>query len=697
MPATTTLHMARAYAARLCLRSVTVRLLVLGAVTLSIFALYAPSLRLMLLHDDAVILPGIVDRTVINIFENRPNDVLYRPMSYVPWLLARDAFGWFLPAALHLWNVAAHVLNTALVMALSAWLGRRLQYRGLALPALCGLIFGLFPLSYQAILWASALVHPLMTTFGMLALFTYVRAQATRARARVAWGAVSAACLLAACLCHEMGFVFGGFILLFELLRAVTVRRRPRALALILCGLAILYPLAYFALIRTPWSTLSSGSYGSSLSDKLTNALYFIQGMVLWVVIPVRPLVGLIDARPALLAAFLVAGAGAGLLLLRRLRLASFGVVALLWWVAAAAPAVLFLSEPYVRFGPRLLYVSSVGVALFWGVVTAGLLRAVRRPLWHLVLLAPVAVLCAWCVPYISERMGETARLTPAMRQIDADLRALLPDARVLYINLPWWNAPAYPSFFIGAEGMSIFQHDSAPPWTWLAGVSGTRRETDYVRHDISLTHGNLYDYGVAGRGVDDTALRREILRANDVYRFDYDAPGLRVRRLALLGHDPTTTPPLAKLSTGVAQAVLRVGRAAQCADSVVVDLAWSDVRGMDQPVGVFVHVFDQQNRQAIVADKDLVDGYLPLDQVPAGVVVSETRAIIIPSNVATVKAVWVGAYRRSDGQRFTAARADGGPWESDAVVIPIDTAGGDLCARASDWPRVPAAAQAQR
>ena len=96
------------------------------AIIFIVFIVYIPALRLMPFHDDAVLMPAISNRTLITIFENRPyGDGHHRPISYVPWLILRDLYGWFTPAAMHMWNIFVHTLNTALVLALAQRIAKR--------------------------------------------------------------------------------------------------------------------------------------------------------------------------------------------------------------------------------------------------------------------------------------------------------------------------------------------------------------------------------------------------------------------------------------------------------------------------------------------------------------------------------------------------------------------------------------------
>jgi hypothetical protein len=72
------------------------------------------------------------------------------------------------------------------------------------------------------------------------------------------------------------------------------------------------------------------------------------------------------------------------------------------------------------------------------------------------------------------------------------------------------------------------------------------------------------------------------------------------------------------------------------------------------------------------VADRDLVDGYLPLEMIPNGVVITETRIITALQGTAPMTQLRIGLYNRVNGERFAAAQANGVGWEGDEVVVPI-------------------------
>ena len=224
---------------------------------------------------------------------------------------------------------------------------------------------------------------------------------------------------------------------------------------------------------------------------------------------------------------------------------------------------------------------------------------------------------------------------------------------------------------------MPIFQSAGAPPWTWLAANSGTRRTMTYVRHDISLTRGDHFFYGIPGEIVNDVVLRRDILASNYIYRFDYDSPGLRVRRLAIIQMSTQNgLPGLAMLSQGTAKVSIQKAQAYLCQGAVHLDITWAGVQKLMQSAGVFVHGISTQGQQVFVADRDLLEGYLPLDVVPSGVTISETRVINTTPDNPAVSEIRLGVYSRVNGERFTATQDTGVRWDGDEVVIPVGATG---------------------
>lgn len=645
-------------------------------VVLGVFALYAPALQLMLIHDDAINAIWMNRYSLLSIFtaDYAAGGASARPLSNALWILTRDVFGGYQPPLIHAWNLWLHTLNVALAGSLAARLGRRFGLKGVLFPVLVALIFGLFPLSFQSVIWAGAIYHPMMLALGLSALHASLTAQA---RQRAWLWALSIALVIGACLSHEAGFLFGLLVLLVHGVLAIAGKQHVPAGAIVVALVA----LGYAALNR--FIATQAGANAAGLrppNEIVSNVVYFMQAMVTWPVIVLRPIVGLSDASLRIIAVVWVACVAGMLLVLWRLKLFWLGALGVLWWVLMASLPALVLDAAYVSYGPRLLYSASIGIAWLWGAFIAGVMQHTRQPIFKVAVLVVTGVLLAWGVPYISERIVETARLSPAMRAISNDLRDhTTADAKVLFINMPWWNAPANPSFLIGAEGMPIFQHDGAPAWTWIAANSAVQRETSYARHPSWLAQDARWVYGQPGDDLDDVNLRERMLSSKAIYSFDYDAPGLRGLRLALLAPAQSATPQdyLAVMAEGEARYYVAAAEARQCNNEIVLDVTWQHASPDTQsagsePLGVFVHGLDAQGNQVITADKDLLNGTLSLDQLPPALQVNERRIITLPPDAPAIASINLGAYRRSDVSRLPASRPDGSRFDGDQIALPV-------------------------
>ena len=683
-------------------------------ILLAVYLVYIGVVRLPLFSDDTVLIPVIKNRTLLTIFENRPvGDGHHRPMNYVPWLIVRDLLGWFIHPVLHLESAWFHVLNTALVGGIARRLAQRLRLPAFTFALISSLAFGLYPLSYEAIVWASALTHPVMALFGLGAVLVYLAAPRGWPRhwPRGLRFVICTLLLLGSCLSHETGFIFAILLLLVELAWAYAERRRIDRTAIAITVLGLLYPVYYRFGLITKWNDGAASFASEGIFGLITNAAYHAQSMLGWLLIPLRPLLGnpSPDAANLILLIGLVGVVGLALILVLRLSRTTrsshsgwwlVALVGLVWWGAAAAPSTVALSISYVTGSPRLMYISVIGVALFWGAMAAAIWHHRNSLQWRVLrvaMLTGILALAAICVPYIEVRIAETARLKPMLNILAQDVKASAPGDRFLYINYSFLNLPNQPLFLMGQEGLDYwgFTEPIGPMWAWAASADDIQRETDEVRIDalltdreinygvpgLSFTRGSAgpFKYAVFGPVVDEVGLREAMLKSNHIYRFDYDAPGFRMRRVGSIISDTATSvaPPLARLQLGEARTTLQSAAVTTCqinpANSaerrLIATLVWRDTTGMNQPVGIFVHGMNAAGQQVLVADYDLLDGALPLEDMPAQTVITETRELRTSEPVTELR---IGIYTRGDNRRFTALRDNDLLWEGEEIVIPI-------------------------
>lgn len=640
---------------------------------LIVFALYAPASRLMLVHDDAVNIFWMSGFDVATIFaaDFGSGGSSSRPLANALWIATREAFGWHIPAITHMWNVWAHALNTALVAALAARLAALVLAPRRAFALLSALLFGLFPLSYQSVIWAGAVYHPLMAVFGLAAVHA---ALAAMRRTGPPW-LLALGLVLLAVLCHEAGFLFGVGVAWISAIVA-SARSEPVPWPALGLGAASLaYPIAYRALLAVARFGEPASGVVAPLADAVPNALYFAQAAVWWLVALIRPVTGLTQDAPAWIGILIVASAVATFAVVRRGPRAWLVVAGAGWTALMASVPIAVLSADYVRFGPRLLYSPSIGIALGWAAVGAAILDRLRWPAARAAVWAAVAGLCAWSGAYVAERTDETARLTPALAAIDRAQGESNSQSRVALVNVPWWNAPTYPAFFIGAEGMPLYQHDGALEWMWVGAQSNRPRPTRVVRHGPWVTRDARWTYGQPGQDLDAATLRSLVLDSDVTYVFQYDPPGMRSVPLARVTRAPAAGVPLAVLAaTAGGRVAVSRASASLCGGLLRLTVAWRTEQPLTRATAVFVHGLDAGGGQRFAADRDLLDGLLPLDELAPGMELTDTRDIRLPADVpaGTLSAVRLGAYGREDGHRLAATRVDGTAWDQDGVVVAV-------------------------
>ncbi len=140
--------------------------------------LYWPSLRLPVIYDSLLHIRISDDLTLANVWLPTQKFGFYRPLTFVPLILIQKLFGAYPNWLLHGLNVAQHGLNAALLFLL-AW---RLWHNWTR-AFIVGLLFALFPFSFQAIAVYGHNVHPATTGLILLGLHTYLKAEGGRQKA----------------------------------------------------------------------------------------------------------------------------------------------------------------------------------------------------------------------------------------------------------------------------------------------------------------------------------------------------------------------------------------------------------------------------------------------------------------------------------------------------------------------------------
>jgi hypothetical protein len=455
--------------------------------------LYWPTIRLPLIYDTLlhIRIAGNLDFATVW----RPIEAFgfYRPMTFFPMLVIKQLFDGYPPWLLHANNVAQHAVNAGLL----AWLSWRLWSdwrRALA----AGAIFAVFPFSYQAVTVYGHNVHPAITGLMLLGLHTYLTAvshqkegtqsyteepqsvtekkekksapSANSADEKMRrWLFITWVLFALMVLTHETAVLFGGFAALVQLCaqpewirdwqrRSHDFSRQPWRW-LLLAGVAYLIIYQLLPISR-------AAAVEATDSSLWLNGLYLLQAAVFPLTWFAHLLPGVSGASLTVVSFILVLGISA----LLAWRKPAWRIPLLLgwgWWAAASVLLALTLADFYLLRGPRLLYLGSVGVALLWAQLLAGVwtARPTLTPALSLkgervlgrgvVWTAVLAFIVLSSGQFVQTKLTQYEQLTQPVRVWQTNPFAF-PNAEVVFVNLPQWLDVPPNTYAIGVEFVAM-------------------------------------------------------------------------------------------------------------------------------------------------------------------------------------------------------------------------------------------------
>jgi hypothetical protein len=629
-----TLVLRRAANARVRLRWARWEVLAIPALAL---ALYLPALRFGLIWDDPLWYQQGAGLSIWQLFRSVPTFQYYRPLALVYNRLFVDAAGLVHSWPRQLAQAMYHSLNTLLCIRLAMALGLERWP-----SAVAGLFMAVHPYAHQAVAWQSP-QQPL-STLCLLTVVLWARRYLTEGDRR--WQGLSLGLFAVGLLLQES--VLGAL----AAVGVMSLEREPRHLVWRRHRWLTGYALVAAAYLAVYWfSPRYMGIIGSK--GRAQVAAFMLQALL-----PPTCVFGQLTANwpaaPWLLIGLAFGGLLLGLAWRRAPCAAAVGAVLV---VAGIAPAVVGLSWDYVSVGSRLAYPALPGVALLWAGALAwigGKQGRGARAIQMALVVGLVALLAIGTLRLQRLYMASTAHLRATVTQLTQR-----PDDTLLFLNYPDRMALRRPPYALGYWGIIL-----APPVQQLS------------------------DYAVAELGRSATSMALTRLQIHNQQWIDspynVDWRGERVAAEGLLVGSPsyedvfvTTVSPtgdfmLASVGwarpdgEGAAVAVmgdrlgLRQAEVKQHRDRLVVNLAMEPVGEIAADDVLFVHVLNAAAALAADADSDLWDGYLPLDAIPAGMLVGDTRTVSLPPLASGDYAVTVGLYNRVTGERYDVIKPDG-------------------------------------
>lgn len=639
--------------------------------------LYWPSVHLPLIYDTLlhIRIAGGLDFATVWL----PTEAFgfYRPMTFFPMLVIKQLFDGYPAWLLHGNNVVQHALNAGLL----AWLSWRLWpdwRRALA----AGAIFAVFPFSYQAVAVYGHNVHPAITGLMLLGLHTYLTAVAHPSPRK--WHSITWVLFVLIVLTHETAVLFGGFAALVQICAQPELLIKWRPLLrqpwrwYLLAGAAYLVIYQFLPISRAP----QAAEVGR---DLWLNGLYLLQAAVF-------PIAWFAHLLPTI-SGQLLTTVGAGLVLAASGWLAWYkpawrGPLLLAggWWGATSLLLAITLPTDYLLRGPRLLYLGSVGVALLWAQLLAGVWAwtltptlslkgegADSRPLSGrglgrgLVWTAVLAFILLTSGHFVRTKLAEYAKLTEPLTVLK---QTPMLDDEIVLINLPQWLDVPPNRYAIGVEFVTMLGD-----YLFVEELIAANLPGEHPVWAVSLPElqsSQSYAYGTQDQHERPGTFNHHT-RHYFITSYLPDGPQTTYTGYVLPQQAQPPIPPPNPIAQF--EAYLLTGATAQACDGrIQVQLRWLEGRNaVAETTSVFVQVLGEDGRLLAQADGPPLGVRPGLLNAPVDSLLYDWRQITLAEEETAVpQTVLVGVYDFASGARQPAADAVGQPLADDAWRVPV-------------------------
>ncbi len=610
---------------------------------------YWPTIRLPLIYDTLLHIRITGTLNWMSLWLPVKEFGFYRPLTFLPMLLIKNLFGYYPSRLLHEINVFQHAANAGLL----AWLSWRLGQNGRsALTA--GLLFALFPFSYQAVAIYGHNVHPTTVGLILLGLHSYLKAFETEGK-RPFWWALTGFWFLLSLLSHESAVLFGGFAALVQWNRQKKLPRfaisslyphQSPWFIFLLLGVVYLIGYQFLPIIQSP----DAGSI--NLNSLTLRVLYLLQAVV-------YPLAWLGRKLSIESAPVIVWGGTAVLTLwtLLSLRQPKNRLPLLLgagWWMAAYALIAVPLTTNYLLHGPRLLYVGSVGVVLFWTALLETLIpkkENVSPMLQHVGWLGVFLFILLSGGFFVRSKLQTYQQLTSPVDTIKTTMAGFPKDAGILALNLPEFISSQPTSYPVGSELVSMLAHYLFVEELMDANLNGSHPSAAVVIPE-QLTQ-TSYNFAVHDQhSWEDVDFS---LPQQHVFLTTYAEDGLHTTHTGWLAWETAVSTPIADFT----QYKLLDATAVTCKNQTTIRLTWSPHNESPAPTTtLFVQLFDADGQ--LVGQADGPPLAIRPDLIPADPNISMTDLRTLDTTGKTPTAAMIGVYNYLNGARFPATDSRG-------------------------------------
>lgn len=635
--------------------------------------LYWPTLRLPLIYDTLLHIRIAGNLDLVSVWLPTADFGFYRPMTFFPLILVRYLFGGYPNWLLHGMNIVQHGVNAALL----TWLVWRLWGK-LGRATLSGLLFAVFPFSYQAVAVYGHNVHPTLVGLILLGLHAYLTARRTE---KAIWWVVTALIFVLGLLTHESVILFGVFAGLMQLADPAwglysadwKTRRRTvfsrrfwlQPVLFIVAGLSYLILYQFLPITRAPQLAAESGDLWQKVLYLLQAAAYPLTWLARWV-----------DGISAETIIFVAIAATVLLTLFAWRRFWPTLVFGWGWWLTASVLIAIPLPSSYLTRGPRLLYLGSVGLAIVWPVLLEALFtrkttedtaKPEKSPRWSALLvvmgLVIITVIFVTNWVFVRDRLHAYADLTATEQVLATTLADRPADEGVVVVNFPQWTAPARNTYPLGAEfvqqlGDYLFFEE------WLDHNLGGNRPNAAVQLDELLTDAG-YGYAVHNQAPW-AAIDWE--HDNNFFVTYYTPEGPQPQWTGRIvnadGDGEAWAGLIGPYGLVSAEAVL-------CDGVVSAEITLQPTSDLPPTLSLFAQLFDADARLIAQSDRPPLSIRPELLNLYSGQQIIDHRTIQLPPD-AVVQSLVIGAYDFTTGTRYPAADSAGTSLPDNAFPVTI-------------------------
>lgn len=640
-------------------------LFVLAGLLLLTAWLYAPALRFGFMWDDPLWYGRVIGKSLRELATPMSNYPFYRPATMLYNRLFLKADNTFDPLTMHAVQIGWHLLDIALVYALSRRLGL-----GKREAAAAGALMALYPLAHQAIAWVAP-QQPMVTALQTGTWLAYIKAR-RQGQTRFALAGLSLLLFSIAVLVQENSAAMAFVPLFLEWTKGqqepTYSRRRIPWLALAYLPVAAAFGLIWLALPRE--SGVTTLGYDPAVTG------YFAQGFIFPLLgrpagyAPNRlPTPGILIALAAVVVSALLAAAWrAG-----RIRQALCGLV---WALSAILPSAIGLRYSYVSISARLYDCAAPGIALLWTCTLLPPAVAPSRRLWRAVGGTALALITLQSLLLIADFQrlyaAGTAHITELLQT------AQTGEERLLFVNFPDRYAPRRPPYPSGAWWVTLAP-GSVDLGAYPASVVGARPATFSRRMpwvDAEDRDAGPYFVDMRGELVQADQLYELAHQVDAIYLSRYHADGTFALQRAGAVLSPTLSTestPACRLATFGETLCLQEAQASRQAGELRLTLTWIGLAGAQPNDTIFVHVGQTGQPPVAQADGDPWLGMLPLTMLQPGDAIQEQRYITLPEGLPPDGyEIRVGVYNRVTGQRLAAMGSGGVLLPENAFIVAL-------------------------